>query len=335
MRNAVVTVALSVLSLLLAAYAVSLGDFPMGPGDLGRALLGRGGMDTTIVWEWRMPRAVAALALGAALSVAGAIFQTLTRNPLGSPDVLGFSTGAYTGVLLLTIVIGPSATGLLGSATTAVGALAGGIGTAVLVYVLAYRGGVQSFRLIVVGIGAAAFLNAVNVWILLQAQDEVAMAASLWGAGSLSLMDWESLAPVLVLLLIAAPLVLMSRPVMAQLELGDDVAASHGLAVETARRRVLLLAVVLVAAATASAGPIAFVSLAAPQIARRLVRGAGIPLAASAALGAALLSTADLVAHHLLPTDLPVGVITIIIGGAYLVVLLMAPAVQTARRHGR
>ena len=141
--------------------------------------------------------------------------------------------------------------------------------------------------------------------------------------------------PVLVLLLLAVPALLVCIPLLRQLELGDDVATVHGLAVERTRRRILLLAVVLVAAVTALSGPIAFVALSAPQLAKRLVAGTGIPLGASAAMGAVLLGGADLVAQHLLPASLPVGVVTIVLGGLYLVGLLLAPALKTLRTGGR
>ncbi|GAA1488440.1 FecCD family ABC transporter permease [Brachybacterium sacelli] len=334
-RGGFVVGVLVALAVAVTLVSLSRGDYPMGPGELLQALLGRGEFTSTIVLQWRLPRALAAVVFGAALALSGAIFQTLTRNPLGSPDVLGFSTGAYTGVLLLTLVAPPALAGALGGAATTVGALAGGLGAAVVVYLLARRDGVQGFRLIVVGIAIAAMLHALNVWILLQAQDEVAMAASMWGAGTLSLVDWAGMLPVLVLLLLAVPALLVCIPLLRQLELGDDVATVHGLAVERTRRRILLLAVVLVAAVTALSGPIAFVALSAPQLAKRLVAGTGIPLGASAAMGAVLLGGADLVAQHLLPASLPVGVVTIVLGGLYLVGLLLAPALKTLRTGGR
>ncbi|MFC7373793.1 FecCD family ABC transporter permease [Brachybacterium sp. GCM10030268] len=334
-RHVAVCAVLTALALAITLVSLSRGDYPLDAGQLFEALTGRGDFASTIVLQWRLPRSLAAIVFGAALALSGAIFQTLTRNPLGSPDVLGFSTGAYTGVLVLTLAAGGAASGALGGAATIVGALAGGLGTAVVVYLLARRDGLQGFRLIVVGIGISAMLHAVNVWMLLQAQDEVAMAASMWGAGSLSLIDWPALLPVLGLLVLAVPALIVCVPLMAQLELGDDVATVHGVGVERSRRRILLLAVILVAAVTALSGPIAFVALSAPQLAKRLVRGTGIPLAASAAMGAVLLGGADLVAQHVLPTALPVGVVTIVLGGIYLVGLLLAPALQTRSTPGR
>jgi ABC-type cobalamin transport system permease subunit len=210
------------------------------------------------------------LAFGAALGVSGALFQTLTRNNLGSPDILGFSTGAYTGVLLLTIGLGTGGVALAGSTSaesgaagtsddapflltavsslgTAGAALIGGVLTAVVVYVLAFKDGIHGFRLIIVGIAVSALLQAVNTYLLLTASEEVAMGASIWGAGTLSLVSWSSLLPVLVVLAVLVPVIGLSVRALHQLELGDDMAAAHGVGVERVRRRILLAGVVLVA----------------------------------------------------------------------------------------
>ncbi len=324
-RAVLVTSALAITAVALAVVGLTRGDYPLTLPELARALTGDGGFATTVVIGWRLPRVAAALALGAALAVAGALFQSLTRNPLGSPDVVGFSTGSYTGVLVATTVIGP------GSVSTVVAALAGGLLTAVVVYALAYRDGVQGFRLIIVGVATAALLHAVNTWLLLRAQTEVAMTASIWGAGSLGLVGWARVGPALGLLAALGVGVVVASPLLRQLELGDDLAASHGVRVEPARLVILGLGVALTATATATAGPIAFVALSSPQVARRLVGGAGLPLVASALTGSALLLGADLVTQHVLPTELPVGVVTVVLGGAYLLALLVG-RVRTATR---
>ncbi|RIJ53219.1 iron-enterobactin ABC transporter permease, partial [Clavibacter phaseoli] len=189
-REALVGAALAVAILALALVALGTGDFPLTVPEVIRAMaLPDGSFASTIVLEWRLPRVLAALAFGAALGVAGAVFQSLTRNPLGSPDIIGFSTGSYTGALVVTTLAG--ATFL----PTAVGALAGGLGTALVVYLLAYRGGVQGFRLIITGIAVTAVLHGVNTFLLLKAGTEVAMAASIWGAGSLALVGWDRALP--------------------------------------------------------------------------------------------------------------------------------------------
>lgn len=322
-RAQIAVTALTVVALLLAVVALGLGDYPLSVPEVVRALVSDQGFASTIVVQWRLPRVLVALVFGAALGVSGALFQSLTRNPLGSPDVIGFSTGSYTGVLLVTTVFG---TGTLG---VSAGALLAGLATALVVYLLAYRDGVQGFRLIVVGIGVTGMLHGVNVWLLLRAKTEVAMAASIWGAGSISLTGWSQALPAFAALAVLTPLVWAVRGPLRQLELGDDAAGAHGLRVETTRLAVVGLGVGLIATVTASAGPIAFVALSAPQIARRLTRSAGLPLLASALTGGVLLLGADLVAQHVLATAVPVGVVTVVLGGMYLLTLI----VREARRR--
>ncbi|MGC5629500.1 FecCD family ABC transporter permease [Georgenia sp. Z1344] len=314
----VVGLVLAAVLLALTVLALGIGDYPLTPLEVLRAATGQDGFPSTVVLEWRLPRVSAALVFGAALAVAGALFQTLTRNPLGSPDIIGFSTGAYTGVVVATIVLGGGLVGATG------GALLGGLGTGVLVYLLAWRGGVQGFRLIVVGIAVTAALHAVNSWILLRAETETAMTAAIWGSGSLSLASWSDVVPAVAVVLAALPLLLLSVRPMRQLELGDDVAASHGVHVERTRLLVLGVGVLLTALVTATTGPIAFVALSAPQIARRLARSPGIPLVHSALTGAFVLLGADLLAQHTLAQPVPVGTVTVVLGGAYLAWLLAA-----------
>jgi iron complex transport system permease protein len=313
--GSVLVVAVVVVSLV----ALGSGDYPLSPIDVIGALFSGDGFAHTIVTQWRLPRVAAALAFGAALAVSGALFQSLTSNPLGSPDIIGFSTGSYTGALIALTVVGN------GVLATSVGALAGGLLTALAVYALAYRNGVAGFRLIIVGIAVTALLTAFNTWLLLRAQLEVAMSASIWSAGSITLVGWEQLTPALVLLAVLVPLVMLLSGPLRQLELGDDTARSHGVRVEPARLAILVVGVALTATVTASSGPIVFVALAAPQIAQRLVRSAGLPLVASALTGALVLLVADFVAQHLVPGgQVPVGIVTVCVGGVYLLWLLIA-----------
>lgn len=310
------------VSVLCALAIVSLcaGSFALTPLEvLGAIVDPDAGFARTIVLEWRLPRVLAAACFGAALALSGAVFQTLSRNPLGSPDVIGFSTGAYTGAIVVIAIVGQSV------ASTTAGALVGGLGTAAVVYALAYRRGLSGFRLVVVGIGVTAMLHALNTWLLLRLQPEVAMSAAIWGIGSLSLVDWAQLVPAALLLAICTGLLAVALPALRQLELGDDAARAHGLRVEPARLGILAIGVALTAIVTATTGPIAFVALTAPQIAKRVVGGAGLPLVASALTGAALLLAADAVAQHLL-TGIPTGVVTIVLGGIYLVALLVREA---------
>lgn len=314
-------ITLAVIALALASLA--LGDYPLSIPEVVAAIFTDQGFASKIVLEWRMPRVAAAIIFGAALGASGALFQTLTRNPLGSPDIIGFSTGSYTGAIIALTVVGS------GVVSVSIGALAGGLLTALVVYLLAWRGGVQGFRLIVVGIAITALLTSVNTFLLLRAQVEVAMAASIWGAGSLSLVDWEDAITAFVpLAVLAIATFAVVRP-LRQLELGDDAAHAHGVRTEATRLSVLIVGVALIAIVTAITGPIAFIALAAPQISRRLHRSAGIPIGGAALTGALLLLGADLIAGHLLPTAIPVGMVTVVIGGVYLIALL----VQEARKQ--
>ena len=312
---------------LLIAVAVALvtlasGDFPIPIPDVVGALLGQASAKIhMVVIEWRLPRTALALIMGAALGMSGAIFQSLTRNPLGSPDVIGFDSGAYTGALIVIIALKGTFYAVAG------GALLGGIATALVVYLLAWRGGVQGFRLIIVGIGISAMLNSLNTYMLMRADLEVAMTAAIWGVGSLNGMTLERLGQVCAVLAVLVPAALfISRP-MRQLEMGDDAARSLGVNAEWTRLAMTLIGVSLTATVTAAAGPIAFVALAAPQIAARLTKSAGVALLPSAAAGALLLGAADYLAQRAFaPTQLPVGVVTICLGGLYFAWLLMREA---------
>ncbi|MFC6882280.1 MULTISPECIES: FecCD family ABC transporter permease [Actinomadura] len=317
--------ACAVLAAATAAVAlVSLGDgevrIPLP--DVVAALTGRaGGLERTVVVGWRLPRVLLAVLLGAALGMSGAVFQSYTRNPLGSPDVIGFGTGAHTGALVAMILLGGS------YPQVAAGALAGGFGTAVLVYLAAGRGGVRGARLIISGIAIAAMLAGLNTWLMTAAKMEVAMAAAAWGAGTLNGVGWEQARPAIAVLALLLPAAaLLSRP-MRQLELGRDTATALGLRTTATETAMITIGVALTATATAAAGPVAFIALAAPQIGRRLARSAGTALAPAAFTGAFLLVTADWLARTLFaPAQLPVGVLTVVLGGLYLLWLLIRQA---------
>lgn len=319
LRTVIVCAMIGVLAVVVTLLALTLGDYPLSIGQVWQALIGGpdAGFAHTVVVEWRTPRAVAAVVFGAALGASGAVFQSLTRNPLASPDIIGFSAGSYTGALILIILIHGSYLQLAG------GAILGGMLTALLVYLISWRRGVQGFRLIIVGIAVSAMLGSFNTWLMLTADLEVAMSAAAWGAGSLAGVGWEQTlyGGGIVVLLLAGLAVL--APGLRQLELGDDAAKATGTRAEPTRLAVMVIGVALVAVVTAAAGPIAFIALAAPQIARRIARTPGVTIAPAAFTGALLLAGADVVAQHLLPVILPVGVVTVVIGGGYLVWLIV------------
>jgi iron complex transport system permease protein len=306
------------LSVLLGLSAATLmaGTFALDLPQVLSALAG-GGEDAIrkLVVEWRLPRLLFAVLGGLALGVSGAIFQSLTRNPLGSPDVIGFDAGSYTGALVVMLVLGGTSYMLIAS-----GAVIGGVLTALTVYVLAYRGGVQGFRFIIVGIGVSAFLGAINSYLLISTGAQEARAAVAWGFGSFSALGYEQLIPFTLVLLVILPVIGLARRGFAQLELGDDAAKALGVRVERRRLTMTVLGVALTAVVTAAAGPIAFVALVAPQVARRLVRSPGLDLPSAGIVGAVLLLAADFIGQRI---DITVGLVTVVLGGGYFAWLLI------------
>jgi len=209
------------------------------------------------------------------------------------------------------------------------GSLVGGLATAAVIYLLALKDGLQGFRFIMVGIGISAMLASFNTWLLLRVDLDVALFASAWGAGTLNTITPATLIPTglsIIVLFCLLPIVVAP---LRQLSLGDDAAASTGAAVGPARLGAIVIAIGLVSAVTAVSGPIAFIALSAPQISRRLAGTAEVPLAATAVVGGLLLLISDLLAQHVIPFTLPVGVVTVVLGGLYLVWLLVREARRT------
>ncbi|CAI1514740.1 Ferric enterobactin transport system permease protein fepG [Serratia quinivorans] len=317
-RPTLTALLLLLAALALAIYALGSGALSLTATQVIDALRGEGPANlAVIVTQWRLPRVVMALLLGAALGLSGAIFQSILRNPLGSPDVIGFNTGAYSGVLVAIVLFNGGVIGITA------GALAGGLLTAALIYLLAWRNGVESFRLIIVGIAVRALLVAGNTWLIISASLESAMTAGLWSAGSLNGINWAKSLPVLAVIALCCLLLLTLTRRMRLLEMGDDTACALGVPVERSRVMLLLIGVTLTAAATAVAGPISFIALVAPQIARRLCANRSV-LLLTTLIGALLLLLADVAAQRLfMPYQLPVGVLTVSLGGIYLIWLLI------------
>ncbi|MBW8483455.1 iron chelate uptake ABC transporter family permease subunit [Actinomadura sp. PM05-2] len=323
----VVTALLAAAAAALAVVAIGGGEFSIGPADVVRVLLGGGDpADAFIVRELRLPRAAAALAVGAGLGLSGAIFQSVSRNPLGSPDFIGIGQGASAGVLTSIVLFGA------GTATAATGAVAGGLLAGAAILAITGRRGTHGQRLVLVGVGVAAMLTGVNSYLLTRARIEDAARAVLWLTGSLDGRDWADTGPLLIGLAVLVPAVLLccARP-MRMLEMGDDAAHGLGVPVGAVRAGLLAAAIVLAALASAAAGPVAFVALIAPQLARKLTRTPGPNLLPSLCTGAVLLAAADLAGQRAFPGhQLPAGVVTGLLGGGYLVWLLV-----TERRTGR
>ncbi|MFE0738125.1 FecCD family ABC transporter permease [Streptomyces sp. NPDC058855] len=325
-RGALSVLGLFVLTLAGAVVLVGTGDFPMTPGEVVDTLLGRGTLvQEFAVMEIRLPRVLVAVLVGAALAVGGAVFQSISRNPLGSPDVIGFGQGATVGALTVIVLFQGSA------AAAAGGAVVGGLVTGAAIYLLAWKKGVHGYRLVLVGIGAAAMLTSVIHYLITKANLVDATRATVWMTGSLDGRDWAQFWPLLIVCCVLLPLVLGHGRALRMLEMGDDAAYALGVKVERTRILLMASAVLLVAVATSAAGPIVFVSLSAPQLARRLTRTPGPNLGASALMGAVLLLAADWLATNAFgERQLPVGVVTGILGGCYLLWLLV-----TERKAGR
>ncbi|MFF4058168.1 FecCD family ABC transporter permease [Streptomyces sp. NPDC001668] len=325
--RATVVVALILLAALTASVVlIGTGDFPIPAGDVLKTLLGNGNAGQEfIVNELRLPRVLVGLLVGASLGLGGALFQAISRNPLGSPDVLGLSQGATAGALTMIVLFSGSATQIT------LGALVGGLVTGLAIYLLAWKQGVHGYRLVLVGIGVSAIVTAVNGYLLTRSTLTEAAQAVVWMTGSLSGRDWTQVWPLLWLCAVLVPLVLANGRGLRMMEMGDDVSNALGVRVERVRLLLLVAAVLLTAAATAAAGPVSFVALTAPQLARRLTRSPGPNLLPSLCMGATLLVTADWVSQKVFGADqLPVGVVTGVLGGVYLLWLLV-----TERRAGR
>ncbi|ODU06949.1 MAG: hypothetical protein ABS81_03010 [Pseudonocardia sp. SCN 72-86] len=317
-RSIVVGGVLVVAVLVVAVLLLVTGDYPATFAEVVRTVFGDGppGLEL-IVNRFRLPRLLVGVAVGVALGVSGAIFQSLSRNPLGSPDIIGFTTGSATGALLVLLVFRDTMFG------TAGGAIAGGIATSLLVYALAFKRGVAGFRLVLIGIGVSAMLASVNGFLLSRAALHDAQDAQLWLVGSLNARGWQHVIPVGIAIVVLLPVALALGRRMSMLEMGDEAAAARGVPVERSRLLLLVSGVALTAVATAAAGPVGFVALAAPQVARRLTGASGAGLLPAALTGAVLVTAADLAGQRLAaPVQLPVGLTTAGIGGVYLAFVL-------------
>ncbi|GEC98175.1 iron-enterobactin transporter permease [Kocuria varians] len=318
-RSVVVTVLVVLAALGAGVLGLVAGSARLGLPDVVAAFTDQASEGTRrVILGWRLPRILFDLVGGAALAIAGAVFQAQTRNPLGSPDIIGFSTGAYSGVLLGSVM------GFAGAWETPLAAVGGGLLTGLVVYLLAWQKGVSGLRIIIVGIGVSLFLGSVNTYLLTTMRLEDAISAAVWGAGSVNDVGWSSTVPLLVVTALILPVVLATSRDTEIMEMGDDAAAGLGVRLERVRLVQFLAGIVLVAVVTAGAGPIAFVALVSPQVAVRLTgRATASPLPA-AAVGALLLTVSDLLARSsFMPVELPVGVVTLCLGGAYFLFLLI------------
>ncbi|SMQ63323.1 iron complex transport system permease protein [Devosia lucknowensis] len=314
-----------VLALVLAfAVAMSLGDYPLTPAQIVQSVLSPmtgladRGVDF-IIWQVRLPRAFLAILSGAAFGLAGITFQTLLRNPLASPDIIGIAHGASAAAVFCIIILGWA--GL----AVSFGAFAGAVLTAIAIYLLAWRNGVTAFRVVLIGIGMAAMLAAVISYLFTRARLTEVQQAMAWLVGSLNAArPGDSIVLGLAMLVLLPMMIALLRGLDA-MELGDDTAKSLGAKVEVTRLGLMLVAVGFAAFATAAVGPVGFVAFVAGPLARRLLNGASRGFLHAALVGALVMLVSDLVAQHALPAiQLPVGVVTGACGAIFLLWLLVA-----------
>jgi iron complex transport system permease protein len=312
------------VSLVLAATTALLvtnlvtGDYPLPVSRVLATLQGQGTAgEEFIVYTLRLPRELTAVLAGAAFGASGAVYQSITRNPLGSPDIIGFTFGAAFGAVLGIVVFGQSDMALTLSA------VAGGLGVAVLVYLLSYRGGVSGYRLILVGIGVSSVLASFISYLLMKAQIIDAQEAYVWLTGSLNGRGWTDVQIGLVGTALLVPVLVGLGPGLRMSEMGDDTARALGVPVDRNRVCALGFGAVLCAVGVVCAGPITFVALAAPQIAKRVTRATTVRVVPAMVTGSLLLLLSDTVAQRIAPTSqMPVGIVTLALGGAYLAWLI-------------
>ncbi|MEU7927839.1 iron ABC transporter permease [Micromonospora sp. NPDC049107] len=316
-RATLVAAVLTVLLLLAVVLSLSLGTPYVAPADVLRALSGAGTPYDLVVLDLRLPRVVLAAVAGAAFGVAGTLIQSVARNPLASPDVIGITQGAG---LAATVALTSGAAAVL----VAPSALVGGLLAAVLLFALGARHGLAAQRFVLAGVAVAFAFRALTEVVMLTADPIDGLRAQIWLIGTLAGKGWTEAAWIAGTLAVLLPVLAWAGWALNSTALDDDTARGVGLR-PVARRIGLAGTGVLVAAmVTAQVGAVDFVALVAPQLARRLVRAERPPLVCAALLGALLLVLADLAGRRLFaPTQLPAGVLTAAIGGPYLIFLLL------------
>ena len=324
-RRRLVVLVLAVLVVALYAVTLMVGRTFYPPGDVLRVVLGQDvpGASFT-VGRLRLPRASLAVVAGLSFGLSGVTFQTMLRNPLASPDVIGISTGASAAAAVAIVVLG------LGGTAVSAFAIVAGLVVALVIYLLAYKDGGAGTRFILIGIGMAAMLHSVIAYVLSRAGQWDLQESSRWLSGSLNGVTWNRVVPALVVLVLLGPVLLALTRDLAAVQLGDDTAAALGVRVERTRVAALVAAVAIIAFATAACGPIAFVAFLAGPIAARIVGSNGSLLVPAALVGAVLVLVADLCGQFAFGTRFPVGVITGVLGAPYLIYLI----VRTNRAGG-
>ncbi|WP_127820043.1 FecCD family ABC transporter permease [Microbacterium sp. CPCC 204701] len=317
-RRALVTGILGAAILGVFTLSLMIGQTFYGLDEVVRVVAGETvpGASFT-VGELRLPRAVLALLAGFSFGIAGVTFQTLLRNPLASPDIIGITSGASAAAVFGIVVLALSET------LVSVLAVGGALLTALAIYLLSNKGGFAGTRLILIGIGVAAMLDSAVTYLLSEGAVWDLQSAMRWLAGSLNGASWPVVLPLALAFLVLVPALLAQGRGLGVLRLGDDAAASLGVSIRGTRVVAIVVAVALLAFATAATGPIAFVAFMAGPIAARLVGPGASLLLLSGLVGGLLVLVADLVGQFAFDSRYPVGVITGVLGAPYLIYLLI------------
>ncbi|MCR8996014.1 iron chelate uptake ABC transporter family permease subunit [Brevibacillus laterosporus] len=323
MEKRVLWIVLAILFLTFMAmvWSVGVGEYPISPWNVIKVFLGLGSdQENLIVMKFRMPRLLIGMLVGMGLGVSGAILQSIIRNPLASPDIIGITSGASVAAVVF-IVLFETASIFWLPLFAIVGAGIAGL----LIYVLAWKKGVTPVRLVLIGVGVKEILAALTTLITVASPLYLTPKAKIWLTGSVYGTSWDTvsmLAPWIACFMLLA--FIYGRSVNL-LQLGDDVAQGAGSAVELHRLILLSFSVALAGAAVAIGGAISFVGLLAPHIAKKVVGPVfGALLPASALLGALIVLVSDLVARTVFaPLDLPVGIFTSLIGAPFFIFLLV------------
>ncbi|MDQ1846768.1 iron ABC transporter permease [Gemmobacter fulvus] len=315
--------ALSALVIGLMLLSLAAGRSFLPPAALWQALSAGPSDGGLLIWGLRLPRVLTALAVGAALGLSGAVFQSLLRNPLASPDLIGITQGAALGAVAALLAGGTTA-GL--RFDTVAGAWAGGLAATALIFALSTsrRSGTEPRRMVLYGIGCGVTSAAGVEMLILRAGDGAAGQAMVWLAGSLNGVGWPEAALAMGAALPLGVAVLLGHRALDRMELGDDLARALGIRVAVLRPLLIVAAALLASGAVAITGPLAFVAFVAGPMARGLHRRGGPELIGAALIGAALVLGADLAARLVAPAAvLPAGLYTAVIGAPWLIGLLL------------
>lgn len=324
-----ITFALIALIVILALGLVSIGvgDYPLSPWNVIRIIMFDDGtrVERLVVWEWRIPRILCAIFVGAALGMSGAITQAITHNGLASPDILGITTGASAAVV--TVLTNSASAGVSAWLTLAgipLAAFVGALGSAALIWLLAWRRSTDPFRLVLIGIIITALLSSYITYAMVRAQIHDAARAQYWLTGSLVGADWLQVATIAVVVTGFLPFIPSINFHLKASTLGEPLARSLGQRFRRTQMTMLLASIILAAAAVSVSGPIGFIAFVSPHLAQRLCDTDTPPVFTSGLAGAAVLLSADFVTQAVLPVELPVGIVTAVIGGMFLLYLIIA-----------